>query len=264
MKDMVAKRAKRLATGDRGAVVLPTGIPAFDRERGGLPCGYPVIVAAAPGVGKSTFLTIMSTDVARSGKQALIVSLEDPPWLTADRVISRILKAPISRTDSPGVVQDPARFNRDWPAWLDNLHYTDEPTLPGITRILEEGTDRGPYSLLVIDYADRVEVPGATGEKAEIIQAREIMKALKPIQRPDLCCVLAAQVNREGRKDPSVAPRAVHIAGSDIYTRHAKMIIILHPVADDELLIRVAKANAYPPGDLTCNTDMARTSIGET
>lgn len=70
--------ARRQAVKERGAaaVGLPTGIPTLDKLLGGLQPGL-FLLAAEPGMGKTTFTLQLAAYVAQTGYPALFVSFEE-------------------------------------------------------------------------------------------------------------------------------------------------------------------------------------------
>jgi len=56
---------------------IPLGIPGIDKLVGGAPVGTPTILAARPGVGKTTFLLNALVNMAKAGREVLYLSNED-------------------------------------------------------------------------------------------------------------------------------------------------------------------------------------------
>lgn len=69
--------------------LIKTGIPQLDNMSGGLWPGLLTVLAARPGMGKSSFAQNIASNVAISGKQVLFLSLEETPYFIGVRQMAR-------------------------------------------------------------------------------------------------------------------------------------------------------------------------------
>lgn len=69
--------------------LVKTGIGQLDKLSGGLWPGLLTVLAARPGMGKSSLAQNIATNIAASGKRVLFLSLEDTPYFIGVRQIAR-------------------------------------------------------------------------------------------------------------------------------------------------------------------------------
>lgn len=75
---------------------VPTGISIVDAVIGGLTPGSMTTIGGYTGSGKSSLALIMAMNQARSGKRVGIISCEDPPEVSAARILSHLSDVPAS------------------------------------------------------------------------------------------------------------------------------------------------------------------------
>lgn len=82
----------------RGAPGIPVGLDAYDAVTGGLHRGDLVVIAARPGMGKTSMITSIAVNVARRGESTAIFSLEMPARQLAGRMLCTEAAIPLVRT----------------------------------------------------------------------------------------------------------------------------------------------------------------------
>lgn len=179
---------------------LPTGIADLDSLINGLAGGQMVIVAARPGVGKSTLaVDFMRHASAKLDVPSLLFSLE----MGANEVNQRILAAeasvPLSGiingtlTDNEWAKVDAtaARLNQV-PLYVDA---SSETTMVDIAAKSRMYVERKQVGLVVVDYLQLLRADGVVSREQEIASYSRQMKLLaKSLGVP---VVVIAQLNRE-------------------------------------------------------------------
>lgn len=89
VRDLLAGSAERAGNPKRLEVACTTGHWELDMYTGGLRPGFAWVVGADTSWGKSTWAVSVADENIRKGKRVMIVSVEDPPELYGDRLLSR-------------------------------------------------------------------------------------------------------------------------------------------------------------------------------
>lgn len=196
---------KRLELG-QDTVGLSTGYPALDRKVGGLRPGEMTILAARPGMGKTTLATNIVLAEQHVGTGILWVSPEVGRENIADKVIAHQGRVNGLRLrtglpneeliDTAVTVAEGLRERRVF------IYDEAAPTVPQIAGVLMATKRRHPIDLLVIDHLLRL-TPTSNDESAE----RRIADMVRGIgtlaRRTGVHVILLTQLNRlcEARSD---------------------------------------------------------------
>lgn len=202
--DRALAEADEIATGRR-VLGLSTGMPAVDRELGGLENGGLYLLAGRPGSGKSTLGLQWAVDIARAGHGVLAISLEMTATALARRTLASVARVPLRvlRTgahDAYAVALIEARRElADLPFLIED---GGNRTVPQIMALARLAARRIPLSLIVIDHLHIVSSEDPRKPATE--QMTAISKATKMLAKDLNLPVLAlAQLNRgvESRED---------------------------------------------------------------
>ncbi len=149
-----------------------TGFPAMDNALGGgLVDGSMVLMAAAPGLGKSTIWTQIAGLIAHSGKKVLYIGGEE----TAEQI-----KLRCSRLQEPGI--------------MDIMVFCETDT----TIALQAATDLKP-DLLIIDSINTMVHPDLHGPQGSVAQIRRSTDLLRHHAKTNgLTTILIGHVNKAG------------------------------------------------------------------
>lgn len=203
LSQVVAERMASLREGITAG--LSTGLRDYDQHTGGLHKSDLVILAARPGVGKSSLALAIAADLAQRGHTPFIFSLEMSREQNLDRLAAmkgnlNLLDIRLAALDE----QEAAEYMRCL-AWADGLPiYIDDR--PGITlaslrsSALRRQAETGAPALIIVDYLQLMTAAGKGRSREQDVS--EIARGLKNLAKEFSCPVLAlAQLSRavEGR-----------------------------------------------------------------
>lgn len=222
-----------LAAGNVSAGIT-TGLPLLDKALGGgLKGGKVIVLAARPGVGKTSLAIQVATACAGSGATALILSQEMPAADLADRTVANL-----GRVDMGALVagklagDDWTRITEAHEATRKLALYVDDQ--PGLTllqikakaRVMKR---RHGLALLVVDYLQLC--AGTSPRDNRNAQIEEITRGLKTLAKElDITVLALAQLNRAStqRDEPDLSD----LRDSGAIEQDADTVLFLHPKAE--------------------------------
>lgn len=205
----------------------PSGISSLDETICGLNRSDLIIIAARPGMGKTSFALNIARNVAvNSGRKVAFFSLE----MTREQLALRILS---SESGIQGKRLREGRLSREeWTAIADasvRLHnapiFIDEHSNITVTEMKAKLRRMGDVGLVVIDYLQLMSTnnPNRVQEISEITRAMKIMA--KELNVPVICL---SQLNRmaEGRKEH--LPMLSDLRDSGSIEQDADIVLMLY------------------------------------
>ncbi|KAB3519210.1 replicative DNA helicase [Corynebacterium sp. zg254] len=215
------------------AMGIETGFADLDDLTNGLHGGQMVIVAARPGVGKSTLaLDFMRSASMRQNKASVLFSLE----MSKSEVMMRILsaEAEVRLSSMRGGKMDDddwARLTRQVgpiehaPLWIDDSPNLTMMEIRSKARRLKQQVD---LQLVVVDYLQLM----SSGKKVESRQQEvsEFSRQLKLLAKEiDVPVIAISQLNRgvENRGDDAL-PRVSDLRESGSLEQDADMVMLIH------------------------------------
>lgn len=246
MGEIAPRAYKALEDARQGICIpgIPTGLKALDDSTGGIKPGELVVIAARPGMGKSSLLSTIADYISvRKGGAGLIFSLE----MGADSIATRMMCAGASvntRRYTDGVVGTADRIRLDSyakrvaasPLYIEDRSIISSAEI-GLTarmlagRLSRDGT---PLKYIGVDYlqlisADKEEKRYVPREQV-IAGTTRLLKCLaKDLNVPIL---LLSQLNRESEKEKR-APRLDDLRESGAIEQDADVVLFLHANAID-------------------------------
>jgi replicative DNA helicase len=261
--DVMKKAFKRLndavARGDR-ITGVPTGFDRYDKMTAGLHEGDLSIVAARPGMGKTSFVLNMAVNVAspkgrevlgdpsqrweEAGAGAVVFSLEMPREQLANRMICAEAKVDVGKMRTGHLspqdwskLTQAASFLGNLPIWIDDS--------PGLTLIElrakvrrlqaeydthdDEGRKVRKIGLVVVDYLQLMK--GRDGVSSREQEISEISRGLKGLAKElEVPVVALSQLNRavETRSEKSKRPLISDLRESGAIEQDADNIIFIY------------------------------------
>jgi replicative DNA helicase len=261
--DVMKKAFKRLndavARGDR-ITGVPTGYDRYDRMTAGLHEGDLSIVAARPGMGKTSFVLNVATNVASpkgrevagdpnqrwedAGVGAVVFSLEMPREQLANRMVCSEARVDVSKMRtgylSPqdwSKLTQAASFLGSLPIWIDDSPGLTLIELRAKVRRLQsefdtrdaEGRKIRKIGLVVVDYLQLMK--GRDGVSSREQEISEISRGLKGLAKElEVPVIALSQLNRavETRSEKSKRPMISDLRESGAIEQDADNIIFIY------------------------------------
>jgi len=250
------RKAERLITG------LPSGFLELDRLTAGFQPSDLVVIAARPGMGKSSFMLSMVLHLALNEKVPLaIFSLEMSKEQLAMRMVSMLSGVPLQNIRH-GYVRDD-----DWEKIVNatlelssrEIYVDDNPNLTTTelrikSRKLKQ--EKG-VKIIFVDYLQLLGVPYRRSSRQE--EVAEISKSLKALAKElQIPVVALAQLSRQVEQRSDKRPQLADLRESGQIEQDADLIIFIHrpeyykkvPMPEEEGVaeIIVAKQRQGPTG----------------
>lgn len=241
-----------------------TGVPTFrdlDRYLSGLQKGDLILLAARPGMGKTSMaINIAQRAAINHGCTVAIFSLEMPKEQLLQRMLCSQAEVNLGKARS-GMINDQERQKLS--ASLDPLYKTEIyiSDSPGITvmemrrRCRRLKLEQKRLDLVVIDYLQLMQGTSRRAENRQL-EIAEISRSLKAMAKELEVPVLAlSQLSRAAERG-SEAPHLSHLRESGALEQDADVVIFLNPKKEKEdeeaqndlLDVIVAKNRNGPPG----------------
>ena len=255
---------------------VPTGFTKLDEITAGFQPDNLIVVAARPGVGKTSWALNVASHAALNYKiPAFIFSLEMSKHELIERLLSgearidsnrmrrgkieysewknkiypagdRISRAPILIDDSPGVnileLRAKARRFRSDPRFFPP--HTDGPP---------------PLGLVVIDYLQLAHGMGSRREESREREIAEISRGLKGLAKElHIPIIAVSQLNRSVEKREDKTPQLSDLRESGAIEQDADIILFIHrdemynadPSGRGKALLKIGKNRAGPTGEV--------------
>lgn len=213
----------------------PTGIPTLDKRlNGGLRPGKVYILAARPGIGKSSLSAQLLIRQAKDGRPGLMLSQEMPVEELADRAVSNM-----GGIDY-GSIQTGKLSAEDWnnavamideckhlPIWLDDQGALTLSDIKAKVRMCKG------LKVVVLDYLQLCSAEKNSSNRNGEIE--EISRGLKAMAMElGLAVIMLSQLNREVEKRPNKRPLLSDLRDSGSIEQDADAVMFLWPVKDYE------------------------------
>lgn len=215
-----------------GVYGVPTDFIEFDELTGGLHGGQMIVIAARPGVGKST----LALDIARSAAihhqmTTVFFSLEMSRTELAMRVLSAEGKIPMSELKKGDLGTEGWTNLANLQGRIDSAPFfiDDSPnmTLMEIRAKCRRLKQRNDLKLVVLDYLQLM----SSGKKVESRQQEvsEFSRSLKLLAKElDVPVIALSQLNRGSEQRTDKRPMVSDLRESGSIEQDADMVILLH------------------------------------
>lgn len=236
MDHLISEFVSRLdAASSPVAESVPCGLHSVDLLVDGLSAGQVYVLAARPGMGKTSFALQCARHAARTAP-VLICSLE----MTSAELVNRVV-ASESYVDSrylrSGALHDRARDAvarasaelSHLPIYVDDSSVQDIASIRSSVRAITASV--GAPRLLVVDYLQLLRPIDSSVPREQQISA--LSRALKCLAKDlNLCVLLLCQLNRSAEKE-NRAPRLSDLRESGAVEQDADIVMFLDIDADD-------------------------------
>lgn len=244
--DRIDERARGGNTG------LKVNLAALDQITTGLHAGELVVVAARPGVGKTTLAVNFAAEAAACGDRVMFVSLEMSGAEIVERMACKESGVPAQYVRQGALsASDAARFSaagnkiRKWP-----LRVYDGP-IQTTAYIASHARreDANGLKLVVIDYLQLISPENKRASRQEQVAAmsRDLKRLAREVKVP---VVALAQLNRMSEQRTDRKPRLSDLRESGAIEADADVVLLLHQADPGQLDLIVAKQRNGPTGEL--------------
>lgn len=236
VKELLVKAVDRITIlheSDEPITGIATGFNDFDDMTSGLQDGDLVIVAGRPSMGKTTFAMNMAENVAiQSGLPVAVFSMEMPGESLTLRMMSSLGRIDQHRVRTGKLEDD------EWPRLTSAVSILSE------TKIFIDDTaaltptdlrararrlmrDQGKLGLIVIDYLQLMQAPGAGENRATEISA--ISRGLKALAKElEVPVVALSQLNRNLEQRPNKRPVMSDLRESGSIEQDADLVVFIY------------------------------------
>ncbi len=270
MINPVMEEIDRTASHDGDTIGVPTGFYEFDELTNGLHPGQMIVIAARPGVGKST----LALDMARSAaihhnKASVVFSLEMGRQELTMRLLSAesgiplqsLRRGELAQQDWTNLASVTGSIN-DAPFFIDDSPNMALTEIRAKCRRLKQQHD---LQMVVIDYLQLM----TSGKRVESRQQEvsEFSRSLKLLAKElEVPVVALSQLNRSSEQRTDKRPMISDLRESGSIEQDADMVLLIHrddmydkesPHAGEATII-VAKHRNGPTGEITVAFQGAR------
>jgi replicative DNA helicase len=222
------------ANGATGGVMsgVPTGFVDLDRLTNGLHPGQLIVVAARPGLGKSTFgLDVLRSASIKHGLSAAVFSLEMSKIEITMRLLSAEARVPLHHLRSGQLSED------DWTKLARRMGEVSEAPLfiddsPNMTMMeirakARRLKQRHDLKLIVLDYLQLMSSPKKTESRQQ--EVSELSRGLKLLAKElEVPVIAVSQLNRGPEQRTDKRPQLSDLRESGAIEQDADMVLLLH------------------------------------
>lgn len=223
-----------LAKNKRSITGLETGFPDFDRITTGLQGGEMIILAARPGMGKTTLALNMATYAAMHTKKAVaLFCLEMSSEMLINKMISSIGQIDAYKLQTGNMQEkDWKRYNEAMSQLSNTNIYIEDNSGVTAQEIRAKcrrlaGKEEG-LGLVVIDYLQLVNSGGKRVESRQV-EVSEISRSFKTMALElDVPVIALSQLSRNAEKRESNQPMLADLRESGSLEQDADMVLFIN------------------------------------
>jgi len=235
------KSLEELMRSPSGVTGLATGLVDLDRRTTGLHAGELVIVAARPGMGKTTLAVNFAVHAAvRQGQPVAVFSLEMPEQQLVLRILAseamvdaqRLRTGEFSHQDWQRIDDQAAKLYQTR-LFLDGSSSLTASQIAAKSRRLKHRV--GKLSLIVVDYLQLMEAPAMGRESSRAEDVASMSRSLKQLAKElEVPVVALAQLSRDVEKKQR-RPMLSDLRESGAIEQDADLVIFIHREEGDGL-----------------------------
>jgi replicative DNA helicase len=251
---------------------LPSGFRDLDDLMSGLQPGNLVIIAARPGIGKSSLATNIARNVAVDGHPVALFSLEMSRFEIGMRLLcaeahvpwDRIRNKRVGPSDWTNVVHA-AEILHDAP-----LHIVDSGNVNIVdirAKARRMRTGRTGLDLIIVDYMQLMTSPNARRPDNRQQEVAEISRSLKLLAKElSIPVVALSQLNRNPESRADKRPQLSDLRESGSIEQDSDVVMFIHrddgdPEKKREAELIIAKHRNGPTGSVKLNFEPALTQF---
>ncbi len=226
------ERVEELHLRGEDVIGVPTGFHDLDRLLGGLNRSDLIIVAARPGMGKTSLQNAMALTAARRyNKRIAMFNLE----MSGEQLVQRMISAE-TRIDSQKLRRGDLA-DQEWPIFMEAIGHLSETRIfiddtPSISPMQLRTKCRRLYSehgidLIMIDYLQLMQ--GEYRSNNRVQEISEISRGLKTLARElDVPVVAAAQLSRAVEQRQDKRPMLSDLRDSGSIEQDADVVMFIY------------------------------------
>lgn len=231
LQDVVKEMQHRSET---GAAVSPesfvsSGFTDIDRAIIGMGSGQLILLMARSRMGKTALSLNIATNAARAGHRVMFFSAEMSKRELARRAMAAVGKIQHTKMRAGLFEQDDWAKAMGAVGLFGSSKFIIDDQSPISTREIRARASRenrkGRLSLVVIDYAQKIQASGAFGNREQ--EVATIAKDLKDLARLGFCVLALAQENRNGGDDYETRGTDRLLRESDVLFTEADVVLRL-------------------------------------
>ena len=239
VKARVAQLDRILEARQRGEDVItgvPTGVAVLDRRLGGYQPGIVTIVAARPGMGKSSLMMAAADAASAAGYGVHVFAFEDAEESLADRAMARLsgvaataIRAGDLQRGDMGKIGAALNTLSSRVRW--RLEDRPSPYVDDIIRAVRRDAAEHKTKLAIVDYVQLLRGPRSRRYRAADREQEigDIGTEFMLASRDDgIAYLIGSQLNRECERREDKRPVVSDMRGSGTLEERAKCVVMLY------------------------------------
>lgn len=226
-EDEIKMKVKRYTAGK--SVGIPTGVPAIDEFTTGYCLGELFIIAARPGMGKTTFALISAWNAACNGIKTVFFSLEMPKNQLISKLASLLTKIPYKRIKQGALTNEELKMVLQAHKSIENSNLLIDDKARTIEDISEKSSEYAvthEARLFFMDYIQRCKSRTKMEIRFLII---EITRELKSIAKDNYVAFVAlSQLSRAVERRDNKRPMLSDLKESSSIEEDADLVAFLY------------------------------------
>jgi replicative DNA helicase len=212
---------------------LSTGFVDLDKLLSGLQKGNLIVVAARPGVGKSSFVTNMARNVAIEGTPVAMFSLEMSRWEIGMRLLCAEARVPWDKIRGGGRMAA-----EDWsrivgaagdldkaPLFIVDAGHVTIVDIRAKARRMSAG--KPGLGLLIVDYLQLMSHHGRSENRQQ--EVAEISRSLKLLAKElNIPVIAVSQLNRDPERRQDKRPQLADLRESGAIEQDSDVVMFIH------------------------------------
>lgn len=227
---------------DSAFVGVPTGFDDLDDLTAGLQAGNLIVIAARPGVGKSSFVTNLARNATvDGGTPVALFSLEMSRWEIGMRLLCGEARVPWDRIRSRTATHD------DWTRIVQAAERLDGAPLFVVdsgnisivdirakARLLRQ---REGLGMIIVDYLQLMSLRGRVESRQQEIA--EISRSLKMLAKElEIPVIAVSQLNRDPERRQDKRPQLSDLRESGAIEQDADVVMFIHRDDSDDPTVK--------------------------
>ncbi len=231
--DQAMTELEKIQNRESAIAGLPTGFRDLDSLLSGLQSGNLIIVAARPGIGKSSFVTNLARNVAvETGTQVGMFSLEMSRWEIGMRLLCGEARVPWDSIRNKRVGAD------DWSRIVQAAEVLHEAPLSIVdsgnvtlvdirAKARRLATRKNRLGLIIVDYLQLMSHYRRVDNRQQEIA--EISRGLKLLAKElDIPVIAVSQLNRDPERRQDKRPQLSDLRESGALEQDADVVMFIH------------------------------------